>query len=398
MPATLYLKPRRAKPLFMRHPWVFSGAVRRLEGAAEKGDLVRVADEAGRFIAWGFYNPESQIRARLMTWDEGEAVDATFWASRIRRAARLREETLRLPERADAWRLFYSESDGASGLIVDKYGDYLVCQFHSAGLVRRAREIVDALASCVQPKGVLDASDERMLAREGVPRPPALLYGEAPPERLELRDGELRFVADLASGQKTGWFLDQRDNRWAAAEYARGRRVLDVFSYTGGFALAALARGAADAVCIERSEKAVDLLMENARLNGQEGLRFAQGDAAKEMARLGQGGERFGMVVLDPPKFARSRADLSHALEGYRKINAQALALLEEDGILVTCSCSQHVREEDLLMAVNQAAVETGRSVQVLERRGQAADHPVAASCAETGYLKCFICRAGGGE
>ncbi|HRU06569.1 MAG TPA: class I SAM-dependent rRNA methyltransferase [Candidatus Brocadiia bacterium] len=393
--AALVLRPRRAKPFFMRHPWVFSGAVDRLEGCASKGDFVRVVDETGQFIATALFNPESQIVARLLSWNPDEAIDEAFWRRRLEDARRLREETLRLPQRTNAYRLCHGESDGLPGLVVDRFGDYLVCQFHTAGLLMRRPMIVRILEEMFHPRGVWDASDADMLAKEGFGPSDGLIRGEAPPETLELRDGPVRFVAGLASGQKTGWYLDQRDNRAAAARYAEGRRVLDVFCYGGGFALAAAVEGKArEVIGVDRSERAIDLAARNAQLNGLANTTFRLADADEEMWKLRQEGEVFDMVVLDPPRFARSQAGVSKALEGYQKVNFLALRLLAPGGVLVTCSCSQHVSPDDLLMAVNKAATQAGRVVQILEARGQAPDHPVIASCPETGYLKCLICRA----
>jgi len=393
--ATLVLRPRRAKPFFMRHPWVFSGAVDRLEGRAAKGEIVRVTDDAGRFIATGLFNPESQIVARLLSWNPEEEIDEAFWRRKLEDAKRLREETLRLPERASAYRLCHGESDGVPGLVVDRFGGYLVCQFHSAGLVMRRPMIVRMLVEMFQPLGVWDASDADMLAKEGVGPSDGLIAGQAPPETLELRDGSVRFLAGLASGQKTGWYLDQRENRAAAARYAAGRRVLDVFCYGGGFALAAAVEGKArEVIGVDRSERAIDLATRNAALNGLTNTTFRLADADEEMWKMRQEGEVFDMIVLDPPRFARSQSGVDKALEGYQKVNFLALRLLAPGGVLVTCSCSQHISPADLLMAVNKAATQAGRVVQILEARGQAPDHPVIASCPETGYLKCLICRA----
>jgi 23S rRNA (cytosine1962-C5)-methyltransferase len=393
-PARLVLAERRAKPFFFRHPWVFSGAVKRLEGEAQKGDVVSVHDARGVFVAHGFYNPDSQIVARLLSWDQQEPIDDDFWRRRLREALRLRDEVLRLPDRASACRLVYAESDGMPGLVVDRYDQHLVCQIHSAGFARRRETLAQLLQETVHPRGILESSDADVLEKECLPPARGLLAGEAPPARLPIHENQLRLVVDLEHGQKTGWFLDQRDNRLAAAAYAAGRRVLDVYSYTGGFALAALVLGhAADALCVDRSEGALAMARENAALNGV-ALRTQTGDAAETMRRLKAQEERFGMVVLDPPKFAQSRAGLARAMHGYHVANLLGIQLLEPGGILVTCSCSQYVSEADFMDTVNQAAIEASRQLQVLERRGQAPDHPVIASCPETGYLKCLICRA----
>lgn len=391
--ATVVLRPRRAKPFFFRHPWVFSGAVERVEGSVDKGEIVVVRDHRGLFVARGLYNPDSQIVVRLLSWDEAERVDEDFWRGRLQRAAELRRETLDLPSRTSACRLCYAESDGLPGLVVDEYGEWLVCHFHSAGLVTRRDLLADLMMEVFSPTGILDVSDPKLQTKEGLAPTAGLIRGEPPPERLVLNEGALRFAVELGKGQKTGWFLDQRENRAAAARYARGRRVLDVFSYTGGFGLAALLAGAASGLCVDRSTEAARLTRVNAELNGLESATFATGDACREMERLHAAGERFGLVILDPPKFAPNRGSLAKALEGYERVNSLGLRLLEPDGILVTCSCSQRVGESDLIQVLNRAATKHGREAQILERRGQPPDHPVIASCPETAYLTCLICR-----
>ena len=388
------MKPRRAKPFFMRHPWVFSGAVRSTDGEPQNGDVVRVTDDRNTFIGWALYNADSQIVARLVSWNKDEVVDEGFWAAKIAQARFLREDILRLHERTDAYRLCHSESDGIPGLVVDRYGDYLVCQLHTAGLVARRDLFLRILGAQFRPRGILDASDPEILKKENCPSSRGLLVGEAPPARIELREGKLKFLVDVAGGQKTGWFLDQRDNRWSAARFAQGRRVLDVFCYTGGFGLVAAIEGkASEVVGVDRSKAAIAVAEENARLNRVQNITFRTESAVAEMSRLCEAGERFGLVVLDPPRFARSRAALPRALEGYHKVNALGMRLVEPGGTLVTCSCSHHVSEEHLVAAVNSAAVDTGRTVQIIERRSQAPDHPVIASCPESRYLKCLICR-----
>ena len=392
--ATLILRPRRAKPFVHRHPWVFSGAVARVEGTAEKGRIVRVCAAKGDFIAYGFYNPDSQIIARLIEWDEAAVFGPEYWRTRLDQARKLREDTLRLADHTQAYRLVHSESDGMPGLIVDRYGEYLACQIHSAGFAVIRDDLFRLLLEVFKPKGIVEMSDSQVLAKEGLPPSRGTVAGEAPSGPLTLEENGIRFLVDFSRAQKTGWFLDQRDNRLAAARYAEGRRVLDMFSYTGGFGLAAALKGnASEVLCVDRSDAAIDLGREDAQLNGAANVRFSVGNARDSLQQLKRDGERFGMVVLDPPKYARSRTGLKRALQGYRTINRLAMQVLAEDGILVTCSCSQYVSSEDFVLAVNQAATEAGRQVQILERRGQPPDHPVIASCPETGYLKCLICR-----
>ncbi len=390
----LYLKPRRAKPFFMRHPWVFSGAVGRVEGRPEKGALVAVADADGRFVGRGLYNPDSQIVVRLLQWKQDEAVDDAFWRRRIEAAVRLRRDTLRLPERTNAYRLVFSESDGLPGLIVDRYADWLVVQFLTAGMTQRADLILDLLMEIAAPRGIYCRPDEEAGEKESMEPRRGPARGLAPDGPVEILCDGLRFLVDLAAGQKTGFFLDQRENRLACARWMRGRTVLDAFCYTGAFAVTVARLGeAARVLAVDRSEPALALARRNLELNGVANVELQAAPVADALREYRKAGRRFGAVILDPPKFARGGQGIERALRAYRDINLMAMSLLEDDGILVSCSCSGHVGEGDFLMMLNEAAAETGVSAQLLERRSQAPDHPVIVSCPETLYLKCFICR-----
>jgi len=393
MTPCVVVKKGRAKPFFLQHPWVFSGAVERLEGDPAQGAVVRVTDCRGQFIALGFFNPSSQIRVRLFHWREEQAITPEFWKARVERALRLRTDTLRLPETANAFRLIYSEADGLPGLIVDRYGDYLVVQWLTAGMAAQREPVLDALEASLHPRGILERPDDEMMDMEGVALPRGTARGVAPDGPVEVQCDGLRFLADLLHGQKTGAFLDQRENRAAVARYARGRAVLDVFTYTGGFALAAARGGAVSALGVDRSAPALEIARRNAELNGATNVTFETGQAAPTLRALREAGRRFGMVILDPPKFAHSRQGLDRALRAYREINLLGLQLLDPEGILVTCSCSGLVAADAFLGVVNEAAVETDRRVQLLERRGAAADHPVSTAFPEGDYLKCLIAR-----
>jgi 23S rRNA (cytosine1962-C5)-methyltransferase len=390
----LYLKRGRAKPFYFGHPWVFSGSVARVDGGPADGEVVEVLDHRGNFVARGFYNSRSQIRARLVTWDPDEAIDLAFFERRLRLAISLREDVLRLPAHTDAYRVVYSEADGLPGLIVDRYADWLVVQMLSIGMARRKDALVEALARACPGKGIFERSDTDVHEKEGIDPHVGPLAGAEPPQLVGVTMHGVRLEADLRGGQKTGLFLDHRDNYRAILPYTRGRRVLDCFCYTGAFAIFAMARGhATEALAIELSEAALLLARRNAELNGAHGIAFCQGNVFGELRRLRGEGESFGLILLDPPKFARSAADVPKALRGYRDINLVAMQCLEPGGILVSCSCSQHVDEPTFEAMLNDAANDVGREVQALERRGQAADHPVAAACPESRYLKCLICR-----
>ena len=391
--ATVVLKPRRARPFFGRHPWVLDSAVLRLDGEPAEGDVVDLATHDGTFVARGLWNPASRIRVRLYAFDPATKLDAGFWQERLAMAVALRR-SLGLDDRAGAARLVNSEGDHLSGLIVDRYGDYLAVQVTAAALVPRLEMLCDALERLVAPRGILLRGADRGLAKlEGLHLADRVVRGAAPQGPIFVEERGLRFGVDLAEGQKTGYYLDQRDNRQAAAAYARGRRVLDMFCYSGGFAVACAAAGARSVLAVDSSAKATALAKANADLNGAANVTVETSDAFEKLDALSAAGERFGMVVLDPPKFARSRASLDDALRAYHRINRVAVDLLEPGGILVTCSCSGSVPRDDFLQMLAGVAQRSGRPIQLLECRGAAPDHPVSASCLEGEYLKCIIAR-----
>ena len=392
--ATVILKPKRARPFFGRHPWVLDSAVQRVEGSPADGDVVDLATHDGTFVARGLWNAASRLRVRLYAFDPAVRLDDALWRSRLEAAVALRR-SLGLDDRAGAARLVNSEGDDLSGLIVDRYGDYLAVQVTALAMARRLEPLADMLVDLVAPRGVLLRGAERGLARlEGLQLPDRVLRGAAPTGPIFVAEQGLKFGVDLAEGQKTGYYLDQRDNRHAAARYARGRRVLDMFCYSGGFAVAcAVAGGARSVLAVDSSAKAATLARANADLNGAANVTIEAADAFEKLDALRSAGERFGMVVLDPPKFARSRAALDDALRAYHRINRVAVDLLEPGGILVTCSCSGSVSRESFLEMLGGVAQRSGRGLQILESRGAAPDHPVSASCLEGEYLKCVIAR-----
>jgi 23S rRNA (cytosine1962-C5)-methyltransferase len=390
MTARLILQPRRARPFYGRHPWVFAGAIAAVEGGPADGEEVDLVSHTGNFVARGLYNSRSKIRARLYSWDADTPLDRAFFRSQLEDAVQLRR-LLELDGPGRACRLVFSESDGLSGCIVDRYDRWLALQFTSLGLAQRRDWIVEALVELLQPTGIYQRTERGIGQLEGLEAHDELVWGEAPPGPVEIEEGGLRFLVNLAEGQKTGFYLDQRDNRQAAARLARGRRVLDAFCYTGGFGLHAARAGAVSVFGIDQSEPALRLARDNARLNGLENLSFTHGDVFAEMDGLAARGERFGVVVLDPPKFARTRNAIEEALRGYRRLQTLALRLLEPHGFLVTCCCSGLITVDMLEDLLAQLAAEEKRSVQVLERRGPAPDHPVSVSCLESHYLKCLI-------
>ena len=405
----VFLKPRKSLPFFGRHPWVLASAIERVEptnAASEHlldldGQVVDLLSDRGKFIARGIYNSRSRIQVRLFTWSFSEELDEAFWRGKIERAIALRREIGYDPpvatERSTtATRLIFSEADGLSGLTVDRYGEYLVVQANSLAMAHRLPMLTALLQEVVQPRGIILRTDKVALQLEGVEMADALLAGELPGESLVVRENGLEFELDLSHGQKTGFYLDQRENRRAAANYMKGRRILDMFCYTGGFSLAAAAIGGAkDVLGIDSSRKAVAQAQANAERNKLANVRFDVGDGFQTLESLAAAGEKFDAVILDPPKFARSRSKVNQALMAYHRLNRLALELLPPGGILVTCSCSGGVSREDFLLTLSGVSQKTGRDLQVLEQRGAAADHPVSTTCLETEYLKCFICRVG---
>lgn len=387
------IKKGRAKPLFYRHPWVFSGAVEKVDGEFQAGDVVDVVGAEGTFIGRGYINAESKIIVRLLSWDEDEPIDADFWRKRIGEALALRTGLLGLPALTNAYRVVFSEGDYLPGLIVDRYGPCLVAQFLTAGVGVWRDAILAALEEVCAPASIIEHNESSYQDVEGTSLG-GLVRGAEVGGPTEIVENGLRFLVDVLGGQKTGFYLDQRENRLAACRLAAGKSVLDCFTYTGAFAVYAAKIGrAARVVAVDSSEGSLELARENARLNGVENVEFRHGDVSDEIRAIKTAGEKFDMVILDPPKLARTRVGVPKAVNKYREINLLAMQALSPGGALVTCSCSQHVSEDILARVVSEAAREIGRTVQVLEYRSQAADHPVSATCTETKYLKCLICR-----
>lgn len=387
------LKPRRARPFFGMHPWVFAGAVDAIEGEPADGDVVDLVSHAGNFSARGLYNSRSKLRVRLYTWSAEVALDTDFFRSRLRSALALRRDLLGLGGPGGACRLVFSESDGLSGLIVDQYDRWLVMQITSLAMALRREMLADLLAELCGPDGIYLRTERGIGQLEGLELHDAPMRGTIPAEPVAITEDGLRFLVNIAEGQKTGFYLDQRDNRQIVARLAARRRVLDGFCYTGGFALHAARAGAADVLGMDASEAALVLARRNAELNGLANVQFEKGDVFAQIDGLVSAGERFGMVILDPPKFARSAGAVDEALRGYRRLATQALRLLEVGGVLVMCCCTGLIGRDALHELLAQVAADARRPLQILESRGPAPDHAVAAHCPETAYLKCVICR-----
>jgi 23S rRNA (cytosine1962-C5)-methyltransferase len=387
------LQPRRARPFYGRHPWVYAGAIAAVEGDPGDGAEVDLVSSAGAFIARGLYNGRSKIRVRLYSWAADVALDRAFWRDRLAAAIRLRE-TLGLTGPGQACRLVFSEGDGLSGLTIDRYDRWLVLQFTALGLAQRRDLIAELCEELLQPAGIYLRTERGIGQLEGLELQDGPLRGGAPVGPIEIEEHGLRFQVNLAEGQKTGFYLDQRDNRLEAAKLARGRRVLDAFCYSGGFALHAARAGAAEVIAVDSSEPALALGRINAEVNGLEKVSFERGDVFADLEQRVRRGERFGLIVLDPPKFARRKNAIDEALRGYRRLQELALRLLEPEGFLVSCCCSGLISLAMLEELLAQVAASEKRAVQLLQRRGPAPDHPVAVACLESHYLKCLIGRA----
>jgi 23S rRNA (cytosine1962-C5)-methyltransferase len=391
--ARVILQPRRARPFFGRHPWVYAGAVAAVEGDPADGDVVDVFAHAGEFVARGLYNARSQIRVRLYSWSAETPLDEAFFRDRLEAALRLRGRVLGLDGPGRACRLVFSEGDGLSGCTVDRYDRWLVVQFTALGLARRRELLAGLLMELARPEGIYLRTERGIGRLEGLELQDGPLLGTLPDGPVTVEEDGLRFLVNITEGQKTGFYLDQRDNRRAVARLAAGRRVLDAFCYTGGFGLHAARAGAAEVLGVDVSEPALELARQNARLNDLRCVSFVRDDVFDRLDSLHRSGERFGMIVLDPPKFARAQHAVEEALRGYRRLQTLALRLLEPDGILVTCCCSGLITMDMLADLLAQLAPQERRDVQILERRGQAPDHPVSVACLESNYLKCLITR-----
>ena len=383
--ATVTLKPGKEARLAGGHLWIYAGEIRTLDGAAEGGAIVDVRAADRSYIGRGYINPRSTIAVRLLT-RRREPVDEGFFRRGLEAALALRE---RVVSSTTAYRLVYSDGDDLPGLIVDRYGELLVVQTLTLGMARQERLIVRLLQELVGPSAIYGRNDAPIRRLEGLPLECGFLSGETP-LRQEISEAGLRFVVDVAEGQKTGFFLDQRENRRTAAGYARGE-VLDVFCYTGAFAVHA-ARAGGSVVGLESSGDAVAAAAEHARLNGlADRCTFQEVNAFDALRALAREAPRYDVVILDPPAFAKSKAALPKAAAGYKEINLRAIKVLRPGGILISCSCSAHLTEEMLLAIVAEAATDARRSVRLLEARGQARDHPVHPGMPETRYLKCLI-------
>lgn len=373
---------------------MFSGAVADVRGEPGEGETVAVLDSHGDFLAWAAYSPHSQIRARVWTWEQGESVDAAFMRRRLEAALAVRQ-SLRLAEVTDAVRLVHGESDGLPGLVVDRYAGVVVMQVLSSGPERRRETLADLLLELTGAESLFERSDVDVRLLEGLKERAGPVRSPAPPERVQINENGLRFWVSQGAGQKTGFYLDQRANRRRLGELAAGKDVLDCFSYTGGFSVYALAGGAASVEAVDVSGEALALGRENVALNGlpQERMTWTEADVFAYLRLLRDRGSSFDLIVLDPPKFAPTAAQVERAARGYKDINLLALKLLRPGGFLFTFSCSGGLSEDLFQKIVAGAALDGGVEAQIVERLHQDGDHPVALYFPEGAYLKGLVLR-----
>lgn len=382
--AKAFLKRTRETRVRSGHPWVFASDVERTEGAYA-GDVVDVYSSKNTFLGRAMYNPNSQIVLRMLTRDD-TPIDDAFFYHRVKTAWEYRKVFCD----TDSCRLIYSESDFLPGLIVDKFADVLCVQVLSLGIERHMNAIYDALKQIVHPNGIYERSDAPVRRLEGLPLSTGLVYGEVP-DRVEMTENGIRLLVDVKNGQKTGYFLDQKENRAAIAPFAKGAKVLDCFCHIGSFALHAAHYGAAEVTGVDISEEAVADARKNAEMNGLSNVLFENANCFDYLREKFDAKERYDVVILDPPAFAKSRSALESARRGYKEINLRGMKLLREGGFLVTCSCSQHMLPNMFVDIINEAARDSGKRVRLVESRTQAHDHPILPAAPETQYLKCLI-------
>ncbi|MBQ9252108.1 MAG: class I SAM-dependent rRNA methyltransferase [Clostridia bacterium] len=380
------LIPGKEKRVYSRHPWIFRSDIARVEGEFTPGDVLDIYSSKGKFLARGFYNPASQIALRVMTYHE-EPVDRDFIFRRVHEAIDYRRSFADLR----SCRLIFAESDRLPAMIVDAFGDVLVLQCLALGMERFKQDVVDALVEELHPVGIWERNDVPVRRLEGLEMQTGLLYGQVPDRALMVENG-IKFLVDVKEGQKTGFFLDQKENRAAIAPFVKGKRVLDCFTHTGSFALHAGYYGAREVIGVDISEFACQFAEENAKLNGLEDrVHFVTANAFDLLAEKSRAGEKYDVVILDPPAFTKSRSTVDSAKRGYKEINLRAMKMIEPGGYLITCSCSQHISPELFQEIVRDAAADARVLLRQVEFRTQGKDHPILPSSPETQYLKCGI-------
>lgn len=400
---TIIIRSDRSRMFQNRHPWVFSGAVKSVEGSPADGDIVTLRNEEGTFLARGYWNSHSQINVHVLTWDEGQAIDEEFWRKLIQRAiaARVVENEQHRTGVPNAYRLVNAENDGLPGLVVDRYGDTLILQALTLGIDRRKQLMAKLLMELLSPLGIYERSDADVRSKEGLPANVGLLAGRKPPELIEIDENGRRFLVDVYNGHKTGFYLDQRENRAALGNLLRfdpqnsTRTVLNCFSYTGGFTVYALDGMAQRVISVDSSADALALARRNVALNGfaVDERDYVMGDVFNVLREYRTANQQFDVIILDPPKFAQNQKQVDNALRGYKDINLLAFQLLRPGGMLMTFSCSGLVDADLFQKVVFGALVDAKRESQIVARLTAGPDHPVSLTFPEGMYLKGLLCR-----
>ncbi|HFQ5587277.1 TPA: class I SAM-dependent methyltransferase [Vibrio vulnificus] len=395
MSAAIYLVKGREKSVVRRHPWIFSRGINRVEGNPQLGETVDVYGHDGKWLAKAAYSPESQIRARVWSFDKQE-INKAFFVKRIQEAQLLREDVI-VRDGLTGYRLIAAESDGMPGVTIDRYQNFFVCQLLSAGAEHQKQNIVDALIEVFPDCNVYERSDVSVRKKEGLQETTGVLHGEMPPKSVVIEENGVKISVDIVGGHKTGFYLDQRDSRQQAMKYVKDKEVLNCFSYTGGFGLYALKGGAKRVINADVSQPALDTAKFNAELNefdiSKKRAVFLNADVFKLLREYRDQGTTFDVVIMDPPKFAESKAQLNGACRGYKDINMLAMQILKPGGTLLTYSCSGLMDQVLFQKIIADAAVDAGRSVKFVERFEQAADHPTDTAYPEGFYLKGFACK-----
>jgi len=388
------LKKGKEKAVRQLHPWVFSGAIDQIKGKPQNGDIILVNDSNNEFLAYGFFNMQSRVAVRLLEWDLETEINEEWWRKKIRIAVKHRLELH--SNRTNTYRLIFSEADYLPGLIVDRYADFLSVQILTSGVERIKPLVLDDLQILLKPKGIFDRSDASARAHEGMEASSGgVLLGSEPPEFVDVKENGIVYQVNIAEGQKSGFYCDQRDNRKWVSEYAKGRKVLDCFSYSGGFSLNAMNNDASEVISVDSSALALETLKRNIEVNNLQNTphRQIQSDVNKQLRVFREENEKFDLIILDPPKYAPSRSALTKASRAYKDLNRMAMLLLNEGGLLATFSCSGAVDISMFKQIIAWAALDAGKNVQFIQQFSQSADHPVRSSFPEGEYLKGLLCR-----
>jgi 23S rRNA (cytosine1962-C5)-methyltransferase len=391
--SSVILKKAADRFIKRKHPWIFSGAIEKVEGNPLNGQTVQIFTSEKKLIGNGSFSPSSQIRVRVWSFDPNETIDSDFFRKKILDASEVRKQFIN-ESATNAYRIINSESDGLPGLIVDRYADFLVCQFLSSGVEFFKKTIVEILNDTFKPNGIFERSDVEVRTKEGLQPVKGLLKGTIPDDLIEVQESGFKFLVDIKNGHKTGFYLDQRDNRLLVSEFAKGKNVLNCFSYTGGFSVYALAAGANKVTQIEASSSAIELSVKNIELNNLNSslLESINGDVFEVLRKFRDERKTFDVIILDPPKFTESASQIQKASRGYKDINLLASKLLNPGGILFTFSCSGHISQELFQKIVADAALDSGRDVKIIKQLTQSSDHPFSTNFPEGLYLKGLIC------